>query len=113
VRRFSRGSLVGTLLDGPGEARVSRCRVSSSRWRSCLHRRPPPRGLALATATTSATFFPQLEQRMRAASARAHGADAGEASMQSNSQGRTVRGKCVLIGAAQPSDLACKYRRKR
>jgi hypothetical protein len=27
--------------------------------------RPPPRGLGRATATTSATFFPQFEQRIR------------------------------------------------
>ena len=32
-------------------------------------RRPPPRGLGLATATTSATFLPHCEQRIRAASA--------------------------------------------
>jgi hypothetical protein len=29
---------------------------------------PRPRTLGLATATTSATFFPQFEQRIRAAS---------------------------------------------
>jgi len=30
--------------------------------------RPPPRGLGLATATTSATFFPHCEHRIRVAS---------------------------------------------
>ena len=34
-----------------------------------FYRRPPPRGLGLATATTSATFFPHCAQRIRLASA--------------------------------------------
>jgi hypothetical protein len=42
---------------------VNGLRVRAEQAARFGQRRPPPRGLGFATATTSATFFPQRERR--------------------------------------------------
>ena len=61
-----------------GEKTSERCAAGKWRFRGVLIHRPKiesargffgtPRGLGFATATTSAAFFPHLEQRIRSAS---------------------------------------------